>query len=90
MATCFVDDIIIFCRNLEILTLFRDELLDAIARSNFVINVSKSSDVVDHIEVFNLEIGHRSLRVKDEKFASFIEDMYHSNDNRRMALVRYV
>lgn len=71
--SCYVDDIIFSGREQEAVESARRELIVGARLSNFVFNAEKSQAPGPSVEVFNINLTHRSMSLTDERMRGFEE-----------------
>ena len=90
-VSVYMDDIILSSRNLAILNQHFDLLCDALRKSRYELNLSKTQNPAKNISVFNLELGHQHLKVESKRMILFIQAFAQSrNKHERKSIAKYV
>lgn len=87
----YVDDILISGLDCQPdIETYTSQIIEAIGKSNFIINEEKTVVSKAEIEIFNINIDVENLEITDSRMAEFMMEMSRSNAERADAMIRYV
>ncbi|ENJ8957932.1 reverse transcriptase [Salmonella enterica] len=86
-----MDDIILSSKDLATLNQHYEILCEALRKSRYEINIVKTQKPATKISVFNLELGHRHLKVESGRMVLFIQAFAKSrNKHEKKSIAKYV
>ncbi|WP_234084579.1 MULTISPECIES: reverse transcriptase domain-containing protein [Enterobacter] len=90
-VSVYMDDIILSSKDLAILNQHFELLCGALRKSRYEINLSKTQSPTTKISVFNLELGHRHLKVESARMILFIQAFAKTrNKHEKKSIAKYV
>ncbi|CVF69600.1 TPA: reverse transcriptase domain-containing protein [Serratia liquefaciens] len=85
LLSVYMDDIIISGNDLNVVAATYTLLSEALKKSGYSMNSTKSQSPAKKIKVFNLELSHQSLRVSSQRIVEFLIAYAKSTDPNEMA-----
>ncbi|EBG3967189.1 reverse transcriptase [Salmonella enterica] len=90
-VSVYMDDIILSSKDLATLNQHFEILCEALRKSRYEINIVKTQKPATKISVFNLELGHRHLKVESGRMVLFIQAFAKSrNKHEKKSIAKYV
>jgi hypothetical protein len=90
VVTMYVDDIILSGNCIESLTGHFEELKNSIRETHLLISEKKCCAPSESVEAFNCKIDPSGISILDERMHRFHQQLSHTNDYGRAAILRYV
>ena len=87
----YMDDIMLSSNSKKALEKSMGALLEISAVSNFPLNLEKLVAPTENLEIFNISVSHKDMRITDEKFQEFEESVIQNHSVEKVdGIVSYV
>ena len=87
----YMDDVFISSNDFQTLQTTYQEILQAMEKSGYKLNLKKSQPPSNKIVVFNISLRHGNMSVTAERLSEFLIDFYASNDEQhKLGIANYV
>ena len=91
LVSVYMDDIIISGKDFDLVRKLHENIVTALKKSRYEINIEKTQRVADRITVFNLELAKNRLKVTPKRLVQFLQDYAKSeNEHEKKGIATYI